>query len=356
MSKKETPITDTSQFRTIQITINNPQEKGFDHDAIKECFAEIKPTLYYCMADEIGGEKQTYHTHIYALFKTPVSFKTLKNRFPVAHFERPNGTRKDNIDYIKKTGKWENTEKELTRVEGTFEEWGTCPTTDVTIDGTNILLSQLYTLVEEGYTNIEIMKQNTDFIAMIDKANMIRFEILKDKFQSTWRDMEVTYIWGDAGLGKTRYVMEKYGYDNVFRVTDYSHPFDAYNCEDIIIFDEYVSNFTTTQFNNYCDGYPLELPSRYHNKFACYTKVYIISNLGIDEQYPNIQKQSVHLWNAIKRRITKLMHFTAPNKWEEFESYEDYSNGFVKVDKGEVIPFPTDFQQAEENAEELPFE
>lgn len=30
--------------------------------------------------------------------------------------------------------------------------------------------------------------------------------------------------------------MEKYGYDNVFRITDYTHPFDNYKNQEVVIF------------------------------------------------------------------------------------------------------------------------
>jgi hypothetical protein len=60
---------------------------------------------------------------------------------------------------------------------------------------------------------------------------------------------------------------------------------------------------------NYLDGYPLEMPSRYSDKQACYTKVYIITNIPLDEQYPNIQNFEPKSWEALKRRIHKVIEF-----------------------------------------------
>lgn len=34
---------------------------------------------------------------------------------------------------------------------------------------------------------------------------------------------------------------------------------------------------------NYLDGYPLMLPSRYADKAACYTEVYLVSNIPLEE-------------------------------------------------------------------------
>lgn len=336
MSKSKNQITDDSQFRAVQLTINNPKEKEFTHDKIKKSFANITPTLYYCMADEIGGEGHTYHTHIYALFNTPVGFKTLKNAFPPAHIERSFGSRTDNIDYIKKAGKWKDTEKELTKIDGTYEEWGTCPRG---IAGTNVLLCQLYSLVNDGLDNYEIMETSADFIPLLDKANQIRLEILQHKYADVWRDLDVSYIWGNTGLGKSRHVMEGYGYRNVFRVTDYKNPFDTYQCEDVVIFEEFASSIRIQDMNNYLDGYPLKLPARYRDKQACFTKVFVISNLGIEKQYPNIYTDEPEVWNAFARRFTKMMHFTSENNWVEYNGYCDYKNNFTKA--ADTTPFDT---------------
>ena len=73
--------------------------------------------------------------------------------------------------------------------------------------------------------------------------------------------------------------MEKYGYSNVFRVTDYIHPFDSSKNHSVIIFEEFRSSLKIQDMLNYLDGYPCELSARYNNKTACYLEVYIISNI-----------------------------------------------------------------------------
>jgi len=51
------------------ITINNPNEHGFDHETIKAILASLDLD-YFIFGDEIG-EKGTYHTHIF-LFRHPL--------------------------------------------------------------------------------------------------------------------------------------------------------------------------------------------------------------------------------------------------------------------------------------------
>ncbi len=105
------------------ITINNPVEKGYTHDAIKP-FLEQQPTLlYYCLADEIG-EQGTFHTHIYVLFKPETTFSDIRSMFPRCHIDRCKGNSEQNRLYIMKSGKHKDSDKSLTSVADSFEEYG----------------------------------------------------------------------------------------------------------------------------------------------------------------------------------------------------------------------------------------
>ena len=123
--------------------------------------------------------------------------------------------------------------------------------------------------------------------------------------------------------------MEKYSYSGVYRVTDYSHPFDSYAGEDVLLLDEYGSNLKIRDLLNYLDGYPLTLPARYSNRVACYTKVYIISNLCLSKQYPDIQFDSPATFAALLRRIHTVIHYTAPGEFQEYGTAEYMDNPFL---------------------------
>ena len=75
----------------------------------------------------------------------------------------------------------------------------------------------------------------------LEKVERVRSMYRDAQFKDSWRDLEVTYIFGKTGGGKTRSVMDKYGYANCYRVTDYKHPFDTYDGQDVIIFEEFRS-------------------------------------------------------------------------------------------------------------------
>lgn len=119
------------QRNAFQLTIKNPVEYGYTHEKIKETLIMNFTTLkYFCMADEIG-EQGTYHTHIYVVFSSRVRWSKVKKNFDEAHIEIAKGSAQSNVEYIKKTGKWAETNKAETSVEGTFEEWEIFPHKEV---------------------------------------------------------------------------------------------------------------------------------------------------------------------------------------------------------------------------------
>ena len=326
-------ISKDSQSRKWQVTINNPVEKGYSHEHIKELLSEFKSLSYWCMSDEVG-ENGTYHTHIYMALSNATRFSTVKNRFQGAHFEMANGTHKQNRDYVFKEGKWEKDKKKETNLADTHEEFGEMP---VERQGQRNDLIDLYDMIKSGMSNYEIIEDTPAYMMDIDKIEKARQIVKEEKYKDTFRELEVTYIFGSTGTGKTRGVMEEYGYSNVFRVTDYIHPFDSYKGQDVVIFEEFRSSLRIQDMLNYLDGYPLELPCRYSNKIACYTKVYLITNIDLLEQYESVQKEYKETWSALLRRIHKIIKYTQSDI-KNFTVDEYLNNDLVEVDDN-INPF-----------------
>ena len=297
------------QARKYQLTINNPVEKGLDHETLKQILGQLKSCVYWCMADEIGLDARTPHTHIFLAMGSPVRFSTVKKRFSEAHIEQARGTMQENRDYVEKSGKWAEDPKADTSVPGTFEEWGEIPMEAG--QGARSDIAEIYRQIDEGMSNAEIMAANPDSAIHIGKMDKIRQDILTERYRNQWRDLEVTYIFGPTATGKTRGVLEKHGYSSVYRVTDYKHPFDRYAQEPVMLLDEFRSSLLVGDMLDYLDGYPLALPARYANRQACYETVYIISNIDLSEQYPNVQEYEPATWKAFLRRIHHVIEYQA---------------------------------------------
>ena len=242
--------------RKYHLIFNNPeQHDGCSHQAIKEKLSGWENIVYWCMCDEIANAP---HTHLYVQFKHPIYFNHMKEVFPSAHIEEAQGTAEENRAYIRKEGKWQDTEK-------------------------------------------------------------ARLEIQSNRYRSERRlDLKVIYVSGSTGLGKTRNILDSHGDDHVYRVTDYKHPFDTYSGEDVLVFEEFRSDLPIGSMLNYLDVYPLQLPARYNNRQACYHFVYIVSNWELEDQYHNVYLEQPETWKAFIRRIHSVRIYTAFGKWEEY--------------------------------------
>ena len=82
-------------------------------------------------------------------------------------------------------------------------------------------------MVEEGAGNAEILRAYPSAMNHLPRIDQARQTFLAERYRKTFRELSVTYIWGRTGVGKTRSVMEEYGYENVYRVTNYRIPLTA---------------------------------------------------------------------------------------------------------------------------------
>lgn len=322
-----------SQSRKWQITINNPLDHGYTHTVLSDLLSGMK-LVYWCLADEVGQEG-TYHTHIFLCSRpSPIRFSTLRNRFPGAHLEVARGTSQENRDYVTKSGKWEKDKKHETQVPGTFLEWGEMP---VERPGSRNDIADVYAMLKDGLNNYEILEQVPEMMFKIDKLELVRQTFMDVQFANTWRNMDVTYIYGSTGTGKTRSVMERFGYASVYRVTDYLHPFDGYTGQDIVLFEEFNGSVPLLDMLKYLDGYPLVLPARYSNKQACFTKVFFATNIPLTCQYKEIQRESPETFHAFLRRIHHVYRYTGSKVLEYKITF--LPDGFRVLLEGEVTPF-----------------
>ena len=305
----------------------------FTHEKIKEILAiNYKSFSYAAMVDEIGIKEQTPHTHVYVCFTNGVRFSTIKKHFPTAHIESARGSVTQNIDYLQKIGKWLETEKSETTISGTFEELGERPRES---KGKRSDMEELYKMVvEEGLSNAEIIRINNDYILQMDKLDKLRTMCLQEKFKGTRRlDLQVIYVYGLTGTGKTRDILDEHSDENVYRATDYKHPFDGYTTESVLVFEEFRNSIPLKDMLNYLDIYPIQLSARYVNKYACYTTVYICTNWKLEKQYEYEQHNDVESWNAFLRRIHRIKEYSKDGiiEYSSVSEYMNRKNDFIPI-------------------------
>lgn len=309
------------QAKQFMLTINNPGAEE-THDKIKERLATKFKTFRHCaICDEIGANG-TKHTHVAVCFDSSVRVSTVKKQFPRAHIDISRNYR-STLTYLKKEGRHANSPKAATSVPGSYEEFGTMPPANA---GSNRLLDDMYRMVvEEELRNTEIIRQNHDYSNMIDQMTKLRTLFLQDKYKKERRlDLRTIYIFGDTGTGKSRGILDKHGDENVYRVTDYQHPFDHYELEDCIVFEEFRSSLPVGDMLKYLDIYGITLPARYVSKYACYNHAYFATNIPLEEQYSEIQKNDQATWFAFLRRIHEVHEYKAGGDIIKYASVDEY--------------------------------
>lgn len=307
-----------TRSRKYQLTINNPVEKGYSHEKICSILDKSNP-IYYCLCDETG-ENGTYHTHIYVYYANAVHFSVMKKRFAEAHIESARGSSQENRDYIRKEGKYLDSDKKETNHIETFIEYGEMPLDKAAKN--EKVSEKVLQMIEDGCSNANIMRRYPSFFTKLSHVEKARQTFLEEKYKTERRDVQVHYIYGETGTGKTRYVMDSFGYVNVYKVTNYEHPFDGYNGEPVLLLDEFRSSLPFGDMLQYLDLYPCRLPARYADKIACYIKVYVVSNIPLSEQYRNIKAEQPDSWNALVRRFNSITQFTRRTPFFETNEVE----------------------------------
>lgn len=296
------------QSRKYLLTINNPADCGLTHDKIKALVQSLAPA-YFCMADEIASTG-THHTHVFLYRPSPVRWHTVKNLFPTAHIDKAYGSAQENRDYIQKGGKWSDTEKAETVIPDSFEEFGHMPLPQ------SEKAPEMTVLLEDiaaGKTTSQIIRENPKLAFRVKEIDVLRQTLLSEKYAEQNRIVETQYLYGATGTGKTSGIYRRHDPRDIYRVTNYRNgkgiSFDDYHGQDEIVFEEFASQIPIEEMLNLLDMYPLMLPARYSDKVACYTKVYITSNLPLSRHYQAVQQYHPETWKAFLRRIRTFTEY-----------------------------------------------
>jgi len=190
-----------NQFRDYCLTINNPTQT--DEEFLEYC-KQLPHLKCLVFQREVGAEKSTEHFQIYLEFTLGKRFDTMKNYFPTAHIEnRRSKDKKKARDYCKQESKPDKDGLQFsTRISGPHE-WG-----EFVEIGERSDLSDIIALVQDGATDSEIRDlYPSQYFRYFKNIGHIRQQHLEEKYKNTFRVLETTYIFGSAGVGKTRFVM-----------------------------------------------------------------------------------------------------------------------------------------------------
>lgn len=161
-----------------------------------------------------------------------------------------------------------------------------------------------------------------------------------------WLDVNLTkprefkqkqlYLSGPTSSGKTSMIIQLQKYFRVYFVPMDEEFYDEYDdgLYDLCVFEEFSSQKTITWLNSFLDGAPktIRKKQRQYLKMKRIPCV-ILSNLDIDECYPNVREKHPALFDAFKERLTVLRVPTPVVDLDDSYIPGLISNHFPKKDK-----------------------
>ncbi|MDR3022239.1 MAG: hypothetical protein LBU60_06180 [Clostridiales bacterium] len=202
------------QAYNYMITIPNPK---MTEQELYDYLKGLVNVNYFVFSLEKGDEKGLLHHQLYIKFSTMKSYFNAHSPIGInANIRKrhKNSTAEACINYIKKLGK--HASKAHTRQSEVFE-WGE-PKQESTKQ--NLALVEMVDMVKSGTSAEEIFLKYPKEYARYEKfLDSMTLKIKTDPFKKEYRKVEVIYIYGKTGVGKTSYVYEKHGYQNVYATT-----------------------------------------------------------------------------------------------------------------------------------------
>lgn len=200
------------------------------------------------------------------------------------HVEKRLGTRDEARDYCM---------KEDTRIEGPFElgEWktgGQGKRTDLMTVADSIDEKGLYKTIDE-HPDMYIKFHN----------GMEKLALFKSE-KRNWK-MEVIYICGEPGIGKTRWVYDNYEFDDIYE-KPYGKWWDGYQGEPVTLLDDFDGSwFCWSELMKLLDRYPHKVEVKGGYREFISKTIIITSNRPYKEWYTS-KRQDIF---ALERRFTK---------------------------------------------------
>lgn len=250
---------------------------------------------YLVYQQEVCPDTKRTHIQGFLQLKTKKRLATMKSLISKAtHWEKRRGCANDAAAYCKKI--------ESRMENGIHDELG-----QISRQGERTDCETIVDMVKKRKRDDEIIDMCPQAARMEKAIKFVRKSYLKRDFGYKFREMYVEVIIGKAGVGKTRGVYEKHGYENVYRleppnVKQGAVWFEEYEGQDVLLIDEMGSWIRYSFLKELLDGHPFRCPFKGGFMPACFTKIYITTTKEVNQWYsfPNIDE--------LTRRIHKITH------------------------------------------------
>ncbi len=295
-----------ARYRNVCFTLNNP-----------EGLLQFEEGMQYLVYQEEIGDSGTYHLQGYCEFKTALVLGTAKELLGgmTVHLERRNGSAEKAIAYCKKQFNDDGSDK---RIPGTdVYEFG-----QPNQQGKRVDLDAFKDAVKAGKRKRDLIDDHLMVFARYPKL----YDIINSKRPERDIPPIVSLLIGPTGLGKTRYVYDKYQGDEELYQTPLSNGtmwYDTYDGHEIVLIDDFAgaaSHMTLTTLLKLLDRYPQLVPTKGSHTWFYPTHVYVTTNILPKDWYKWENRGEQYL--AIERRFAHTLLFErgenmkeAPGNW-----------------------------------------
>lgn len=263
-----------SRHRAWCFTINNYTAT----DEFSVSYLMKNKAKYGICGKEVAPSTGTPHLQCYIHLQNPLSLNMMRKFIPRAHFIVANGSDNDNHDYCNKGGN--------------AIEWGEMSEGQ----GARLDIKE----VADKIRNLEL----TEYELMFDYPELYvrygkMFEKMFKAVQPQRQDPpQVIWRWGLAGVGKTRYVMDRHTAENVY-IKDNTKWWDGYNQQKVILFDDFDNDLPYRTLLRILDRYP------YQGQVKC---GYV--NINSPIMYITCEYPPEHYWsgNQLEQVTRRLAH------------------------------------------------
>ena len=285
------------QGRKWNITIQQSEVSPVTTEMIREKIESLTSVSYACFAEEVATTGK-HHFHLYLVASAPIRFSTIQNVFEGAHIEKAYGSSVDNRNYIAKEGRWAQTEKVETKMDGSFEEVGVLPVERAPRSEKNSLVMQR---IKDGASKMDILREFPEYAFRVKDLDILMSAVRTEIYETKIREIKVVYIYGDNRKDIKDLIYSRHSIADVFKVMIRKNNdilFDGYSSQSVLVIQDFVSQISIQMMLSLLDPYPTQLPARYMNKIACYTTVYVTSDLPPKAQYYDVQTANKQLFES----------------------------------------------------------
>lgn len=256
---------------------------------------------------ERGGKTDYLHWQTWVEHSAPIRFSTLQRRLPGCHLVARKAPKRKAYEYVtKKDTRVEGVDRIIIGEPEKLLESRQGERTDIERVREAVL--------EDGLSVDEVLLEVPESGRFVNYVRELVSARDRREARGVERDVHVTYLFGEPGVGKTRWLYDNY--DDVARLTEYRH-FDAYDGQKVLALDEFGGQIDLRLLNGMLDRYPLDLPARYYDRPARYEEVVILSNLPpwslYDWEQPVVRQ-------AFARRLHRVLMMDADGHVQEVDA------------------------------------